>query len=134
MDEHYMDFFIRSYGVIPDKRIDASVIGLVYPFDIYDPMDDRIIASIHEVEDKLSINDGIHRYEHAEYDGWMLDGEHRKKGAGACLLLNFWLSVYYCFKRTKFRIGKSNKYTHEKSKSFMSTSYCIPEFVDLHQL
>jgi GH15 family glucan-1,4-alpha-glucosidase len=119
LDEHFLDFFIRSYGDIPDKRIDASVLGLVYPFDIYDPKDDRIIASIQEVEDKLSINGGIHRYEHDEYDGWMQDGEHRKKGAGAWPMLNFWLSVYfqragnsdranYYFKWVLDRIGVSN--------------------------
>ena len=103
LDEHFLDFFIRSYGDLPDTRIDASVLGLVYPFGIYDPLDERIIASIHELEDKLSIHGGIHRYEHDEYDGWMLDGEHRKKGAGAWPILNFWLSIYFQ------RAGKQEK-------------------------
>jgi GH15 family glucan-1,4-alpha-glucosidase len=82
-------------------------------------MDDRITASIQEVEDKLSINGGIHRYEHDDYDGWMLNGEHRKKGAGAWPLLNFWLSVYhqragnsdranYYFNWVLDRVGESN--------------------------
>lgn len=95
LDEHYIDYFIRSFGQLPDKRIDASIIGLVYPFEIYDANDPRIIASVNEIEKKLSINGGIHRYEHDEYDGWMFEGNHRKKGAGAWPLLNFWLSVYY---------------------------------------
>jgi GH15 family glucan-1,4-alpha-glucosidase len=95
LDQHHMDFFVRSYGDLPDNRIDASVLGLVYPFEIYEPDDDRIISTIHEIEDKLSVNGGIHRYEHDEYDGWMLEGEHRKKGAGAWPLLNLWLSIYF---------------------------------------
>ena len=95
LDEHYKDFFGRSYGAIPDERIDASMLGLVYPFEIYDPGDDRIIATVGKIEEKLSLNGGIHRYEQDEYDGWMLEGEHRKKGAGAWPLLNLWLSVYH---------------------------------------
>jgi len=48
LDEHYMDFFVRSYGLISDKRIDASIIGLVYPFEIYEA-NDSVIASINEM-------------------------------------------------------------------------------------
>lgn len=95
LDMHYKDFFVRSFGKIPDNRIDASVIGLVFPFEIYDPNDFRIINTINEIERKLSKNGGIYRYEHDEYDGWMVEGEHRKKGAGAWPLLNFWLAIYY---------------------------------------
>ncbi len=95
LDQHYLDYFVRSFGELPDRRIDASIMGLVYPFEIYEPNDARIIATINEIEDKLSVNGGIHRYEHDEYDGWMLNGEQRKKGAGAWPLLNLWLSVYF---------------------------------------
>lgn len=103
LEKHYLHFFVRSYGDLTDQRIDASVLGLVYPFEVYEPDDNRIIATMNEVEDKLSINGGIHRYEHDEYDGWMLEGEHRKKGAGAWPLLNFWLSIYFQ------RVGNADK-------------------------
>ena len=98
LDEHYMDFFARSFGKIPDRRIDASMMGLVYPFQVYAADDPRMVATIGEIEKKLAINGGIHRYEHDEYDGWMYETTHRKKGAGAWPLLNFWLSIYYSVK------------------------------------
>jgi glucoamylase len=123
LDEHYIDYFVRSHGALTDQRIDASAMGLVYPFEIYEPDHPGIIATIHEIEDKLSVNGGIHRYEHDEYDGWMFDGEHRKKGAGAWPLLNFWLSVYF-----------QRKGDHDKAKFYyqwvidrITEDHCIPE-------
>ena len=95
LDRHFLGYFIRSYGKIPDKRIDASIIGLVYPYDVYEANDPRILSSIKEIEERLIINGGVHRYENDEYDGWMLEQRHRNKGAGAWPLLNFWLSIYY---------------------------------------
>ena len=78
LDQHFLGYFVRSYGKIPDKRIDASIIGLVYPYDVYDANDPMILSSIREIEEKLIINGGVHRYEHDEYDGWMLEQTHRK--------------------------------------------------------
>jgi len=95
LDMHYLGFFVRSFGKISDKRIDASSIGLVFPFEIYGPNDSRIIDTINEIEKKLSFKGGIHRYEYDDYDGWMVDGEQRKKGSGAWPILNFWLAIYY---------------------------------------
>jgi len=87
--------FVRSHGVLSDERIDASMLGLVYPFGVIDSNDSRMISTVKEIEDKLVVNDGVHRYEHDEYDGWMYESFHRKKGAGAWPLLNFWMSIYY---------------------------------------
>ena len=123
LDEHYMGHFVRSFGTIPDKRIDASIIGLVYPFEVYEANDTRIIASINEIENKLSINGGIHRYEYDEYDGWMVEGEHRKKGAGSWPVLNFWLSVYY---KRKGDSGKSKQYYNWVLDRIKDNNY-IPE-------
>jgi len=123
LDEHYIDFFVRSFGKIPDRRIDASMIGLVYPFEVYEANDTRIIASINEIENKLSVNGGIHRYEHDDYDGWMVEGEHRKKGAGAWPVLNFWLSVYY---KRKGDLNKANQYYYWVLDRLKDNKY-IPE-------
>jgi glucoamylase len=123
LDKHCMEYFIRSYGNIPDRRIDASIIGLVYPFEIYEANDPRIVSSINEIENKLSINGGIHRYEHDEYDGWMYDTLHRKKGAGAWPLLNFWMSIYYSIKGDKENAKKYYYWVFEKIKK----SDYIPE-------
>ena len=95
LESHFKTYFFRSYGKLSDKGIDASVLGLVYPFKIFDADNPRIIGTVNEIEKKLVINGGLHRYEHDEYDGWMYETMHRKKGAGAWPLLNFWISIYY---------------------------------------
>lgn len=94
LENHYETYFFRSYGELSDKGIDASALGLVYPFEIFSPTDHRIVATIEEMEKKIVINGGLHRYEHDEYDGWMYETMYRKKGAGAWPLLNFWISIY----------------------------------------
>jgi GH15 family glucan-1,4-alpha-glucosidase len=96
LDQHFDGgHFVRSSGKLTDRRIDASVLGLVYPFAIYEAVDPRIDSTVKEIERRLVVNGGVYRYEHDEYDGWMFDGMHRKKGAGAWPLLNFWLSTYW---------------------------------------
>jgi GH15 family glucan-1,4-alpha-glucosidase len=95
LEKHFDGYFFRSFGKISDKRIDASMLGLVYPFEIFEPDDKRIVATIKEIEKRLVINGGVHRYENDEYDGWICENMHRNKGAGAWSLLNFWMSIYY---------------------------------------
>jgi len=96
LERHFIDgHFVRSYGKLIDKSIDGSVLGLIYPFEIYKANDSRILSTVKEIEKKLVINGGVHRFEFDEYDGWMYEEIHRKKGAGAWPLLNFWISIYY---------------------------------------
>lgn len=95
LEEHCDGFFVRSHGKLNDERIDASALGLVYPFDLFRVDDPRISATVEQIEKKLVVHGGVHRYEDDEYDGWMYGGLHRKKGAGAWPILNFWLSIYY---------------------------------------
>jgi GH15 family glucan-1,4-alpha-glucosidase len=92
---HCKRHFLRSYGKLADSRIDASVLGLIYPFEVFSPSDQRVVATVKELERKLVIAGGVHRYENDEYDGWIYDSMHRNKGAGAWPILNFWLSIYY---------------------------------------
>lgn len=94
LESHYDDYFFRSHGKLSDKGIDASALGLVYPFEIFSPSDSRVVATVREMEARIVINGGLHRYEHDEYDGWMYENMHRKKGGGAWPLLNFWISIY----------------------------------------
>ncbi len=95
LESHCEDYFFRSYGDLSDKRIDASLLGLVYPFEVLSFNDGGIIATIREMEANIVINGGIHRYENDDYDGWMVEDMHRNKGAGAWPLLNLWMSIYY---------------------------------------
>ncbi len=116
LDKHFMGYFVRSYGSLPDRRIDASILGLVYPFEIYDAKDKRIVASIKEIEKRLVVNGGIYRYEHDDYDGWMYETLHRKKGAGAWPLLNFWMSIYYSMNGDKKKAEKHYYWVLERVK------------------
>jgi GH15 family glucan-1,4-alpha-glucosidase len=123
LDRHFLGYFVRSYGKMTDKRIDASIIGLVYPNDVYDANDPMMLSSIKEIEGKLIINGGVHRYEHDQYDGWMLEQRHRNKGAGAWPLLNFWLSIYYLIQGDR---AKAEKYYNWVLDRMIGTDY-IPE-------
>jgi|WetSurSiteA1Bulk_404760.scaffolds.fasta_scaffold05799_3 glucoamylase len=99
LDQHFVgEHFVRSFGDLIDDKIDASMLGLVYPFGIYSANDPRIISTVKDIENKLARDGGVHRYEFDQYDGWFYEGVHRNKGAGAWPLLNFWLSIYYCLK------------------------------------
>ncbi|MGC9443703.1 MAG: glycoside hydrolase family 15 protein [Candidatus Methanospirareceae archaeon] len=124
LDNQFMDYFIRSCGKLSDRRIDASAMGLVYPFEVYDANDPRILATINEIEKRLVNNGGVHRYEHDEYDGWMYETLHRKKGAGAWPLLNFWMALYYAIKGDK---DSAEKYYYWVLEKINAGYCCIPE-------
>ena len=97
--------------------------GLVYPNEVYDANDPRILSSIKEIEERLIINGGVHRYENDEYDGWMLEQRHRNKGAGAWPLLNFWLSIYYSIQGDR---GKAEMYYNWVLEKMIGRDY-LPE-------
>lgn len=113
--KHYINgYFVRSHGLLIDTGIDASMLGLVYPFGIFDANDDRVISTVSEIEKRLVINGGVHRYEFDKYDGWMFNQIHRKKGAGAWPLLNFWMSSYYSIKGERKNAEKYYRWVLEK--------------------
>ena len=95
LGHHYSEHFSRTYGKLGDARIDASMLGLVYPFEVFPATDRRIVETVNEIEKKLVVAGGVHRYEDDEYDGWIWKCMHRNKGAGAWPILNFWLSIHY---------------------------------------
>lgn len=87
-------YFSRSFGKLNDARIDASLLGLVWPFGIVKANDKRMVKTIKLIEEKLVKNGGVYRYEHDNYDGWMWKKKtHRLKGAGYWPLLNFWMAI-----------------------------------------
>ncbi len=88
--------FLRTYGKINDSVVDASLLGLTYPFGICRAGDERMVNTVRAMERRIvHAGGGVHRYENDTYDGWMPDGAVRRKGAGAWPLLNFWLAIYY---------------------------------------
>lgn len=84
-------YFYRTAGKINDSNIDASLLGLVWPFEIYEPQSKEIIEMVKKIEQEIVINGGVHRYQFDYYDG---EGS-AQEGSGAWPILNFWLSIYW---------------------------------------
>jgi GH15 family glucan-1,4-alpha-glucosidase len=119
LESHCATYFFRSYGELCEKGIDASMLGLVYPFGVYSAIDRRIVATVDEIEKKIVVDGGVHRYEHDEYDGWMYENEHRKKGAGAWPLLNFWISIYYAMVGNKAKALQYYNWVLDRVEEFI---------------
>jgi len=75
------------YRVGKDERVDAALLGLVFPFGVMDPLDEKMLATVRAIEEKLWNRDvgGIHRY---EGDGY--------RGGNPWLVTTLWLAIYYC--------------------------------------
>ena len=70
-----------------DGRIDAALLGLVFPFAVLAPSDKRMAATVRAIEENLWNHDvgGIHRYEGDSY-----------RGGNPWLITTLWLAIYYC--------------------------------------
>ncbi len=119
LNKHFIGYFTRSYGDLTDNRIDASILGLVYPFQIYDANDPKIISSIEEIEKKLVLEGGVHRYENDEYDGWMYHTMHRRKGGGAWPILNFWMSIYHSIRGDRKNASRYYNWVLERTGEYI---------------
>lgn len=82
-------YFPRSFGEVSDKTVDASVLGIIWPFNVIKD-DERILNSVQLVEEELMTENGVMRYSGDMYDGMVHHTNHLKKGAGAWPLLSFW--------------------------------------------
>lgn len=87
-------YFYRNKGKISDKNVDASLLGLVWPFEICEPDDPRIINTIAKMEERIVLDGGVHRYENDYFDG---EGS-AQEGGGTWPLLNFWMAIYFAKK------------------------------------
>lgn len=95
-------YYLRSYGKISDKRIDASLLALAWPFEIVKK--DRILENtVNLIQRKLLTELGIKRYEHDEYGDLVEYNFYLRKGAGGWPLLTFW----YCIALHK--LGRKEK-------------------------
>jgi len=100
IDESYdkrNKYFLRNHGRIDDKNIDASMLGLVWPFEIYRADDEKMVNTVKKIEKNIVINGGVHRYQFDYFDS---EGS-AQEGGGAWPILNFWLSIYYVLKKDK---------------------------------
>lgn len=84
---------IREDDVWPD----ASLLGLVYPSGILDPLDEKMKRTIREIVNMNIVDDGgLLRYPGDKYCGGVRKGWVTLTGGGAWPLLSFWMSIYYC--------------------------------------
>lgn len=113
--------FFRSFGRLNDKRIDAGLLGLVYPFEIVRVNSALAKKTIKLIENKLVKDCGVYRHEHDDYDGWMFEKFFRSKGAGYWPLLNFWMSIVLN------KAGRKKEAMKYYNKVVDSTNKFIPE-------
>ncbi len=73
--------FVKSIG---NPSVDASLLWLSVPFGLVAPEDERMAATVAEIERRL-YHQGVHRYPEDTY-----------YGGGEWLLLACWLGWYYC--------------------------------------
>lgn len=79
-------------GKLSDKRIDASILGLIWPFQVL-VIDKKVLNSIELVKKRLLTAGGVKRYKNDKYDGEIKKMKHCKKGAGGWPLLTFWYII-----------------------------------------
>lgn len=113
-------YFLRTQGRIPDYNIDASMLGLIYPFEIFDTKDSRIKNTVDRIEKKLVINGGVHRYRFDYYDG---EGS-AAEGGGGWPLLNCWLAIYWANAGNKRKAKPYYDWVINKVDKF---NYYLPE-------
>lgn len=110
-------YFLRTFGLINDYTVDASLLGLVYPFEVCTADEPRMANTVHAMEKKVVGHGGVHRYEKDVYDGWTREGAVRSKGAGAWPLLNFWLSIYYSLKNEDEKARRCHEWVLNRLRS-----------------
>ncbi|MBU2055785.1 MAG: hypothetical protein KJ936_04370 [Proteobacteria bacterium] len=84
---------IRTAGRLRDATCDASLLGLVWPFGIYEPDDPLVDKLIGDIERSLVGKGGIRRYPLDAYDGHRRYGIDARRGGGAWPVLNFWMAL-----------------------------------------
>ena len=103
LQKAYHAYIHRKSGHMADGRVDASVMGLLYPFEILHPDNPLLRESLTRIEERLANDGGVHRYEHDHYDSYQRNGVQMRRGAGAWPLLNFWMSI------CQQRVGNAEK-------------------------
>jgi GH15 family glucan-1,4-alpha-glucosidase len=88
--------FTRGGTRKADLTPDTSLLGLVYPSRILDPLDEKMQGTVQKIMEKNTTDDGsLLRYPGDLYCGGVRKGWVTLTGAGAWPLLSFWMSIYY---------------------------------------
>ncbi len=94
IDEAWSDdlgAFARNHGRLTDPNIDASLLGLAWPFGMMPADDSRMVKTVAKIESRLVENGGVHRFQYDYFDSEGTAWE----GGGAWPILNFWLAIYW---------------------------------------
>jgi glucoamylase len=76
---------------------DASLLGLIYPARLLNPLDEKMQATVARIIAKNTIdNGGLIRYPNDVYCGGVKNGWVTLTGAGAWPILSFWMAIYFC--------------------------------------
>ncbi|MFH0829483.1 MAG: glycoside hydrolase family 15 protein [Candidatus Kerfeldbacteria bacterium] len=82
-------YFLRNHGKIDDLNVDASILGLVWPFEAVLPTDQKMRSTIDTIEHILVVDGGVHRFQFDYFDSEGTAWE----GGGAWPVLNCWLAI-----------------------------------------
>lgn len=107
-------YFLRNVGKISDPNVDSSMLGLVFPFKIYEPNDEKIVNTVKKIEEEIVVNGGVHRFQFDYFDS---EGS-AEEGGGAWPVLNFWITIYWALAGDKNRALKYYNWVVERSDKF----------------
>lgn len=113
-------YFLRNRGRISDYNVDASLLGLVYPFEICEPLDERIVNTALEMEKTIVENGGVHRFQFDYFDS---EGSSQE-GGGAWPVLNCWVSIYWQLAGNKEKALRYFNWVVERAPKF---NHYLPE-------
>ena len=89
-----LTYFPRRSGLIgTDERVDGSLLGLAWPFDVVDETA-RIRSTVDAIRAQLLDERGVRRYLYDGYDSEVEPvGAEIRQGGGSWPLLTFWLAI-----------------------------------------
>ncbi len=102
-----------------DARIDAALLGLVFPFSVLEPCDKKMIATVRAIEERLWNHNvgGIHRYEGDSY-----------RGGNPWLITTLWLAIYHCIAGNRSRSEELYQWSLAQANGHL----LLPEQADKH--
>jgi len=98
---------LRAKTKKEDYLPDVSLLGLVYPSGVLEPLDKKMQNTVEKIIEKNSIDDGgLLRYPGDKYCGGIKNGQVRLTGAGTWPLLSFWMAIYFHLRGDTKNAGK----------------------------
>ncbi|MEK7994615.1 MAG: hypothetical protein AAB403_12495, partial [Planctomycetota bacterium] len=103
-----------------DLQPDTSLLGLVYPSGILDPLDEKMKATVERIMEANTVDGGgLLRYPGDLYCGGVRKGWVTLTGAGAWPLLSFWMSIYCSLCGDRGNAEKHFNWPIEKIDNFL---------------